>query len=102
VRAGNDGALVWAADSGTCQCALQGHDSGMRWVQLSADGATLVTASADRMIKKWDLGAATCLRTLPGAPLLLLSLSSASWRANRSCMHADQQLLLSMSIAASS
>ena len=57
---------MWAASKGVCQALLQGHDVGMRWASLAADGSTLFTASADRMIKKWSLSSASCLHTLPG------------------------------------
>ncbi len=64
---GNDGALVWAAGQGGCQAFLQGHDAATRWAALGSDGSTLLTASADGMIKKWDLRAGACLRTFQGA-----------------------------------
>lgn len=64
--AGSDGAIVWDATTGGCEVFLQGHDAGMRWADLAAQGSLLLTASADGEIKKWSVKTASCLATLPG------------------------------------
>lgn len=63
---GSDGAIVWDASKGACLAFLQGHEAGMRWAAVAAEGTTLLTASADSEMRKWSLESAACLKTRPG------------------------------------
>jgi len=67
VGAGNDEAIVWGTANGNCQAVLRGHDASMRWAELISNGRELLTASADGMIKRWDLQTGTCKQTSPGS-----------------------------------
>ena len=66
IVAGNDEAIVWGTAKGNCQAVLRGHDASMRWAELISNGRELLTASADGMIKRWDLHTGTCKQTSPG------------------------------------
>ena len=48
---------------------LRGHDASMRWAELIHNGHELLTASADGMVKRWDLHTVTCKQTSPGESL---------------------------------
>ena len=57
---------MWNTAKGNCQAVLRGHDASMRWAELTSGGRELVTASADGMVKRWDLQSFTCKQTSPG------------------------------------
>lgn len=101
VYAGSDGAIVWDASNGGCQVFLQGHDAGVRWADMAAQGSLLLTASADGEIKKWSLDTATCAATLPG---VLFCSSALDAKRLRACMRAVKPFCradgLSRSVAA--
>ena len=57
---------MWDTARGHCQAVLRGHDASMRWAELISGGCELLTASADGMVKRWDLQSVTCKQTSPG------------------------------------
>ena len=57
---------MWDTARGNCQAVLRGHDASMRWAELISGGSELLTASADGMVKRWDLQSVTCKQTSPG------------------------------------
>lgn len=68
---------MWDTRKGRCQAVLRGHDASMRWAELISNGAELLTASADGMVRRWDLHSVTCKHTSPGE----LSTSNAAFNA---------------------
>jgi WD40 repeat protein len=38
----------------TVKCTLNGHAAPVRAIGFAPDGATLTTASGDRVLKRWD------------------------------------------------
>ncbi|NKB18900.1 MAG: hypothetical protein HC770_14375, partial [Pseudanabaena sp. CRU_2_10] len=52
--------------TGKCLQVLSGHQQLVTVVRFSPDGRQLVSGSADRTIKHWDLDTGECLQTLSG------------------------------------
>ncbi len=52
-------------------CTLYGHTDGVTGCAVSADGAFIVSASADYTLKVWDARTGTCLMTFPVEGALL-------------------------------
>ena len=55
-----------SGDIGAHVSTLQGHQNWVCSVAFSADGTRLVSGSADRTIKLWDVRTGACLQTLVG------------------------------------
>ena len=55
VSGSNDQTIkIWDIESGFCIGTLEGHDSGIRSVKFSSDGATLISAGLDEKVFLWD------------------------------------------------
>jgi len=68
---GDDGVLsIWDWSAGTLVNRLPGHRLGVRGVAVTADGRLAFSAAIDRMVRVWDLRAATEVGAvaLEGAP----------------------------------
>ena len=59
---------VWSASTGELLHTVKEHTSAVLSIDVSLDGARVVTSSADRTIRIWDVIGATCapIRTLQG------------------------------------
>jgi len=89
IGAGNDEAIVWGTAKGNCQAVLRGHDASMRWAELIGNGRELLTASADGMIKRWDLQTGICKQTSPGTSPELVRKHVVAKSLRRSACRAD-------------
>ncbi|HLL74119.1 MAG TPA: protein kinase [Pyrinomonadaceae bacterium] len=58
---------VWDAESGALKLTLTGHDKGVRSLDFSPDGQTLVSGSYDNTARLWDMKDGALKRTLTGA-----------------------------------
>src|SRR5438445_289620 len=57
---------LWEAPSGRLLATLQGHDSGVLGVALSADGQLLASGSQDQTVRLWDAPSGRLMSTLQG------------------------------------
>lgn len=69
---------MWDTAKGSCQAVLRGHDASTRWAELIGGGRELLTASADGMVKRWDLQGVTCKQTSPGEWLAWVAFQALS------------------------
>lgn len=65
--AGENSVKVWDAESGALKLTLNGHDKGVRALDFSPDGQTLVSGSYDNTARLWDMRDGALKRTLTGA-----------------------------------
>lgn len=57
-----DGMLrLWDVQSGKCLVAVEGHESAVRCVDVSADGRFALSGGADEVVGFWDLAEGRCL-----------------------------------------
>ena len=68
---------VWDVATGECVATLEGHSNMVRcgvhctfvmiWLRrISPDGRRVVSASADKTLKVWDVATGECVATLEG------------------------------------
>jgi WD40 repeat protein/tRNA A-37 threonylcarbamoyl transferase component Bud32 len=75
---------LWDADTGDAMATLTGHGGWVSWLEFSADGEILASASADQTARIWNMGTLTtqsvlrghrdelyCLSFSPDAPQLI-------------------------------
>ena len=58
---------LWRTTDGRLVKALVGHTARVRSVRFAADGKTVVTASADNSVRRWDVETGTQLLRIDGA-----------------------------------
>jgi WD40 repeat protein len=71
-----------------------GHAGGVNGVAVSADGATLATASDDRTVRLWRISDGAALMTLPAGGRQLLSVALSADGARVAAGAADGQVFL--------
>jgi WD40 repeat protein len=52
--------------TGECLRVLEGHKDSVHAVSTTRDGRKVVSASADKTLRVWDLASGACLRVLEG------------------------------------
>ncbi|KAF5831269.1 WD-40 repeat-containing protein [Dunaliella salina] len=57
---------LWDVRSGNSIAKLEGHSDAVSSVVFSADGAYVLSGSADETIRVWDTNTKTCKRTMTG------------------------------------
>jgi len=62
----DDTAKLWDVATGECTRTFSGHSKGLTGATFSADGASVLTTSADTTAKLWDVGTGECTRTFCG------------------------------------
>lgn len=67
---------LWDPRSGKRITKFVGHTDNVRDVLISADGATVMTASSDQTVKVWSVTAGRCMNTLTMHDASVWSLSS--------------------------
>ena len=73
---GPDGAItLWNPDTGEVAGWLKGHTKAVRALALLPDGISLLSASEDATVKRWDLVSLAETATLRGPALPVLSLA---------------------------
>ncbi|NEU81928.1 NACHT domain-containing protein [Nostoc sp. UIC 10630] len=56
----------WDIETGKCIKTLSGHQRSVKFLVISPDGKSLVSASHDNTLKVWDIQTGNCLKTLQG------------------------------------
>ncbi|MEH2185590.1 MAG: NACHT domain-containing protein [Nostoc sp.] len=57
---------LWNIETEECIKTLSGHQRSVKFLVMSADGKSLVSASHDKTLKVWDIQTGDCLKTLQG------------------------------------
>ena len=70
-----DGLIVWDASKGSTLHSILAEES-LRWMQVAADGSSVLTASGNRSFVASDLRTEKQLYSFPGAPA---QLSTTRW-----------------------
>jgi WD40 repeat protein len=52
---GDNAIRVWDIGNGSLMCKLEGHESDVDTLAITADGRTLVSGSGDQTLRVWDL-----------------------------------------------
>jgi len=55
---------TWDLETGKCIAILEGHTYPVNALEVTPDGAFLVSASMDRTVKVWNLKSGRCIKTL--------------------------------------
>ena len=64
---GGDGLLVWDTAKGTTLHSIEA-DEAPRWIQVAADGKSVLTASGNRHFNAYELSSGKHLYSFPGTP----------------------------------
>ena len=80
-KCGQRSGIVMLRSCATGQCTGtlagdEGHEDALNSARMSQDGTSLLTSSADRTAKLWDLKTGKCARTFPDMTLRILGFRS--------------------------